>query len=187
MTLFAVLTKRWIHQYQTGAVFVNSDTWAWSSGMQLSLSLEHVSGNTAVTLYLMRGGIAHYSHASSTILITKRYNDIAINSSVSASWLSKSRTSWTLSSHPTKLTPIPTLFLLLALQDCEYRLVIRYEPDLVDVRRNDQYSRGCVVLKSFQASLHLPSKTLSASTRVPDVSRSLLQDALYPTSMGTTG
>ncbi|PBK69489.1 hypothetical protein ARMSODRAFT_957120 [Armillaria solidipes] len=73
------------------------------------------------------------------------------------------------------------LFLLLALQDSEYQLLfgnaIWYEPDLVDVRRNDQYSRGCVVLKSFKASLSLPGKTLSASTRVPDVSRSLLQDA----------
>ncbi|SJL16702.1 uncharacterized protein ARMOST_20231 [Armillaria ostoyae] len=64
-------------------------------------------------------------------------------------------------------------------QDSEYQLLlgnaIRCEPDLlwvVDVRRNDQYSRGCVLLKSFQVSLRflsLSGKTLSASsTRVPD-------------------
>ncbi|SJL16697.1 uncharacterized protein ARMOST_20226 [Armillaria ostoyae] len=63
------------------------------------------------------------------------------------------------------------LFLLLALQDSEYQLVLG----------------NVILLKSFKASLRLPSKTLSASTRVPDVLRSSLQDALYPTSMGDTG
>ncbi len=61
--------------------------------MRLS-SFERVSRNTAVTLCLMRGSIARCSHASSTILITKRSNDIVTNSSTSASWLSKSRTLW---------------------------------------------------------------------------------------------
>ncbi|PBK80742.1 hypothetical protein ARMGADRAFT_1020673 [Armillaria gallica] len=71
------------------------------------------------------------------------------------------------------------LFLLLppvAHQDSEYQLVLgnatRFESDrlwVVDVRRNDQYSRGCVVLSSRSKHLSVSSAYLSASSnRVPD-------------------
>ncbi|PBK80955.1 hypothetical protein ARMGADRAFT_1020546 [Armillaria gallica] len=70
------------------------------------------------------------------------------------------------------------LFLLLppvALQDSEYQLVlgnaIWFELDrlwVMDVGRNDQYSRGCVALSSRFKYLSVSSAYLSASTRVPD-------------------
>ncbi len=104
------------------------------------------------------------------------------------------------------IAPHTHSFLLLppvALQDSEYQLVLgnatRFESDrfwVVDVGRNDQYSRGCVVLSSHSKHLSVSSAYLARPfQRVVLVSQTIslcrgarsLQDALYPTSMGTTG
>ncbi|PBK69503.1 hypothetical protein ARMSODRAFT_165929 [Armillaria solidipes] len=196
MTLFTVLTERWIHQY----IVVSS------SGKQASCTSNSMHGLGAtrcgfhqsperVSTTMMQADTvfdglwyrallpcefdsSHHEKVQRHYHQLKRFRQPVADSLDVTIALREADTN----SH---------LFLLLALQDSEYQLVfgnaIRYTPDLVDVKRNDQYSRGCIVLKSFKASLRLPSKTLSASTRVPDVSRSSLQDALYPTSMGDTG